>query len=614
MSKNKAEEVKDYEKLIAKASSLENKIECQSRQAKAKAWLKIDERDLLRQTSNREEFLKHSLENYLLSLVASDDHNRDALRFLALWLEHSAEDLANRAVSKHLKKVPSMKFATLMNQLTSRLQDVDNSFQELLFELVFQICIDHPYHGMYQVFTGSFSDTNEKDDAAVSRKKAALKLATRLSNLNETSKIWMAIKSTSKAYCVLASEKNSRYKSGKRLRLDISPAAKSLNSTLKAYPIPSPTMRIPFSASLDYSRIPVILEMRSEFSIASGISAPKIITTLAENGMNFRQLVKGGNDDLRQDAIMEQVFEQVNELLMINRSTQQRNLSIRTYRVLPLSNIAGVIEYVSNTVSLHEYLMPAHERFHPEDIKAEKCRSQIIAVQSKSPEVRIKAFKAIKERFKPVMRYFFTERFYDPDDWFSKRQAYTRSTAAISILGHVLGLGDRHANNILLDENSGEIVHIDLGIAFEMGRILPIPETVPFRLTRDIIDGMGITKTEGVFRRCCEFTLETLQKESYTIMSILDVLRYDPLYSWSVSPFRLAKLLEEQDLSNVNDAGKLSEKRLINEPGEAARALAGIRKKLTMSLSVYATVNDLINQASDERNLALLFAGWAAFA
>lgn len=40
-----------------------------------------------------------------------------------------------------------------------------------------------------------------------------------------------------------------------------------------------------------------------------------------------------------------------------------------------------------------------------------------------------------------------------------------------------------------------------LGVAFEQGKVLPTPETVPFRLSRDIVDGMGITGVEGVFRR-----------------------------------------------------------------------------------------------------------------
>lgn len=52
------------------------------------------------------------------------------------------------------------------------------------------------------------------------------------------------------------------------------------------------------------------------------------------------------------------------------------------------------------------------------------------------------------------------------------------------MVGYVLGLGDRHVENILLDKSTAELIHIDLGIAFELGKILPTPETVPFRLTQ----------------------------------------------------------------------------------------------------------------------------------
>ena len=181
------------------------------------------------------------------------------------------------------------------------------------------------------------------------------------------------------------------------------------------------------------------------------------------------------------------------------------------------------------------------------------------------------------------------------------------------MLGHVLGLGDRHGHNILLDSKTGEVVHIDLGVAFEMGRVLPVPELVPFRLTRDIVDGMGITKTEGVFRRCCEFTLDALREETYSIMTILDVLRYDPLYSWSISPVRMAKLQNartgaDDEVGNGEDQADV-DKRTANEPSEADRSLEVVRKKLSKTLSVMATVNDLINQATDERNLAVLYSG-----
>lgn len=312
---------------------------------------------------------------------------------------------------------------------------------------------------------------------------------------------------------------------------------------------------------------------------------------------------------MRQDAIMEQVFEQVSELLKTNKSTRQRNLHIRTYRVIPLTPNAGVIEFVADTIPLHDYLLPAHERYYPKDWRGSHCRTEIGDVQFRSTETRIKAFRNATEHFHPVMRHFFTEKFHSPDEWFIKRLAYTRSTAAISILGHVVGLGDRHGHNILLDAKNGEVVHIDLGIAFEMGRVLPIPETVPFRLTRDIVDGMGITKTEGVFRRCCEFTLEALRKETYSIMTILEVLRYDPLYSWSISPVRLAKLQEAYGAAAAAADGTDTPKERVSEPGEAERSLEVVRKKLSKTLSVTATVNDLINQASDEKNLATLFSG-----
>ena len=70
------------------------------------------------------------------------------------------------------------------------------------------------------------------------------------------------------------------------------------------------------------------------------------------------------------------------------------------------------------------------------------------------------------------------------------------------------GLGDRHLQNILIDKITAEVIHIDLGIAFEQGKILPTPETIPFRLTRDIIDGFGPCGVEGTFRKCAETTLK----------------------------------------------------------------------------------------------------------
>ena len=85
----------------------------------------------------------------------------------------------------------------------------------------------------------------------------------------------------------------------------------------------------------------------------------------------------------------------------------------------------------------------------------------------KEQKILFDAFAKVQKNFKPVMRHFFTERFRSPIVWFMNRLNYSRSVAVTSIAGHVLGLGDRHISNILLDKSTGEVVHIDLGIAFE---------------------------------------------------------------------------------------------------------------------------------------------------
>lgn len=621
LRKGKSDEVTELKSLIASTKETQLKKRYDYVLSKEKQWLELDEQELRRVEQTRSEFVRLSVENYLLSLIASDEHNNDALRFTALWLERSDEDGTNKAVARHLSKVPTRKFASLMNQLTSRLQYNDTVFQKLLLELVYNICVDHPYHGMYQIWSGTKVRVQQKDEVAVQRVKATDKVAQRLAGTKPIANVWLSIEKTSKYYHGLAMDRDTtKYKAGAKFPLKESTAGQNLVIGLTKYRIPPPTMHIEVSVTKDYSNVPMVAKLEPNMTIAGGVSAPKIITALGTDGKKYKQLVKGGHDDLRQDAIMEQVFSAVSSLLKLHRSTQQRNLGIRTYKVLPLTASSGLIEFVPNTIPLHEFLMPAHERYYPRDMKGSQCRKEIYGVQSRNIETRINTYRKVTERFHPVMRYFFMEYFEDPDDWFAKRLAYTRTTAAISMLGHVLGLGDRHGHNILLDSKTGEAVHIDLGVAFEAGRILPVPELVPFRLTRDIVDGMGITKTEGVFRRCCEFTLDALREEQYSIMTILDVLRYDPLYTWSISPLRLAKLQkargQEETTSSEDPEQSEAEAKKgtkqaghTNEPSEADRALEVVRKKLSKALSVTATVNDLINQATDERNLAVLYSG-----
>jgi ataxia telangiectasia mutated family protein len=416
-------------------------------------------------------------------------------------------------------------------------------------------------------------------------------------------------------YRQLADEPLADRKTGKRALKDIRTAV-TVAKYVPTLHLPPVTISLPLRPDGNYDDIPVVQRFEPTVSIMSGLSSPKVLTARSSNGQQYKQLFKSGNDDLRQDAIMEQVFEEVSKMLQNHKATRQRNLHIRTYKVIPLSPTAGIIEFVPNSIPINEFLTPAHPMYNPQDMKNSTARERVKNAQAHSTETRVKEFRKVCENFQPVMRHFFLERFDDPDDWFEKRTAYTRTTASVSMLGHVLGLGDRHGHNIMLDEVNGEVVHIDLGVAFEAGRVLPVPELVPFRLTRDIIDGMGVNKTEGIFRRCCEFTMDALREDKDSIMTLLNVLRYDPLYNWTLSPLRAKRMQDAQDsihnAKNVEAAG-VSKAKLEAEGGEADRALAIVEKKLSKTLSTAATVNELIQQATDEKNLATLFAGWAAW-
>lgn len=45
----------------------------------------------------------------------------------------------------------------------------------------------------------------------------------------------------------------------------------------------------------------------------------------------------------------------------------------------------------------------------------------------------------------------------------------------MSIVGHILGLGDRHAENILFDQTNGDCVHVDVNMLFDKVRGPTLP-------------------------------------------------------------------------------------------------------------------------------------------
>lgn len=122
------------------------------------------------------------------------------------------------------------------------------------------------------------------------------------------------------------------------------------------------------------------------------------------------------------------------------------------------------------------------------------------------------------------------------EEWLERRTKFTRSLAVMSMVGYILGLGDRHPSNLMLDKISGRVLHIDFGDCFEVAlNREKYPEQVPFRLTRMLIKAMEVSGIEGSYRSTCERTMSVLRDNRDSLVAMLEAFVYDPLISWRLA-------------------------------------------------------------------------------
>ena len=128
-----------------------------------------------------------------------------------------------------------------------------------------------------------------------------------------------------------------------------------------------------------------------------------------------------------------------------------------------------------------------------------------------------------------VLHRWLQTTFREPSTWYEAQQEFTHTSAVMSMVGYILGLGDRHGENLLLHVPTGGVMHCDFSYIFWIGEKLRFPEIVPYRLTRNMVDAMGVLGVEAGFQAVCEVALALFRTNKDALLSVIEGFLYEPV-------------------------------------------------------------------------------------
>nr|XP_055174250.1 DNA-dependent protein kinase catalytic subunit isoform X3 [Nyctereutes procyonoides] len=286
--------------------------------------------------------------------------------------------------------------------------------------------------------------------------------------------------------------------------------------------------------------------------VMASIRKPKRIIIRGHDEKEYPFLVKGG-EDLRQDQRIEQLFEVMNVLLSQDTACSQRNMQLKTYHVIPMTSRLGLIEWIENTLILKDFLLSNMSReekaAYTSDPKAPPCEYRDwLAKMSGKYDVgaymsmfkaasRTETVTSFRRRESKVpadlLKRAFLKMSTGPAAFLALRSHFASSHALMCISHWILGIGDRHLNNFMVSMETGGLIGIDFGHAFGSAtQFLPVPELMPFRLTRQFINLMLPMKEAGVVYSIMVHALRAFRSHSDLLTNTMDVFVKEPSFDW----------------------------------------------------------------------------------
>lgn len=286
-----------------------------------------------------------------------------------------------------------------------------------------------------------------------------------------------------------------------------------------------------------------IVRFEHKMKVFSSKQLPVELKVYGSDGKTYSYIIKYG-EDLRQDQRIQHILGLMSKQLLLDKNCKQNHLKIETYQVIPLNQHCGLLSVVSNSTTMSEFLQDASQKllvksFHDFlPLVKEQFRSFLLcdtiftnwgkayetAIIKRSRAELENELAAKEEMFpKDIIRRALMNSAMSLETYYILRKNFITSLSAMSIAHWLLGIGDRHLNNILIDLKTGRLIGIDFGVAFGEAVNLIVPELVPFRLTShfvNVIEPMGV---EGMIKKNMVHTLRCLRNYSDTILICLEM-------------------------------------------------------------------------------------------